>query len=152
MHERVVMRLCCTFVLILSIATPAIAQQQTKLIISDRAIAMGMAAHPPAPAMQSSRDSLKNGAIIGAVIGGVVMGAGGTWVCSMLREPGDPPCWKSVLPVAAIFAGIGAAAGAGIDALRNVGPSRRLPGGGRSHDRENDRLPRQPAAVDRLRQ
>ena len=127
------MRLCCTFVLILSIATPAIAQQDRpsghqairpseKLIISDRAIAMGMAAHPPAPAMQSSRDSLKNGAIIGAVIGGVAMGAAGTWVCSMLREPGDPPCWKSVLPVAAIFAGIGAAAGAGIDALASRRP------------------------------
>jgi hypothetical protein len=94
------------------------------LIISDRAIAMGMAAHAPSPPPQS-RDSLKNGAIIGAVIGGVAMGAAGTWVCSMLREPGDPPCWKSVLPVAAIFAGIGAAAGAGIDALANVGASRR---------------------------
>jgi len=146
------MRLCCTFVLILSIATPALAQQQSKLIISDRAIAMGMAAHSPAPAMQSSRDSLKNGAIIGAVIGGAAMGAGGMWVCGMLREPGDPPCWKSVLPVAAIFAGVGAAAGAGIDALANIGASRRLPGGGRSHDRENDRLPHQPAAVDQLRE
>ena len=101
--------------------------------------------------MQSSRDSLKNGAIIGAVIGGVAMGAAGTWVCSMLREPGDPPCWKSVLPVAAIFAGIGAAAGAGLDALANVGASRRLPEGGRSHGRENGRLPRQPGVVDRLR-
>jgi hypothetical protein len=126
------MRLCCTLVLILSIASPAMAQQDRpsghpaigpsgRLIISDRAIAMGMAAHPPSPtafpSAVQSRDSLKNGAIIGAVIGGVVMGAGGSWVCHMLREPGDPPCWKSVLPVAAIFAGIGAAAGAGIDAL-----------------------------------
>ena len=115
------MRLCCTLVLVFSVATPAIGQQQSttgesKLIISDRAIAMGMAAHPPAPAMQS-RDSIKNGAIIGAVIGGAAMGIGGAWVCHMLREPGDPPCWKSVVPVAAIFAGIGAAAGAGIDAL-----------------------------------
>jgi hypothetical protein len=122
------MRLCCTFVLIFSISiTSAFAQDglsggqavrpSGKLIISSRAIDAGMAAHPPAPAQPSSRDSLKNGAIIGAVIGGVAMGAAGTWVCSMLREPGDPPCWKSVLPVAAIFAGIGAAAGAGIDAL-----------------------------------
>lgn len=71
-------------------------------------------APPPQP---PGRDSLKNGAIIGAVITGSALAVMGSYVCIMLREPGDPPCWKSVLPVSAIAAGIGAAAGAGIDAL-----------------------------------
>jgi len=111
------MRICCMLVLILSFATPSLAQQRSKLIISDRAIAMGMAAHPPSPAMQSPRDSLKNGAIIGAVVGGVAMGGFVGWLCHMLKEPGDPSCWKSVGYAGALGAGIGAAGGAGIDAL-----------------------------------
>lgn len=116
------MRVCCIAVLIFSFATPALAQAEpdplprTNLIISDRAIAMGLEKRPPAPALQS-RDSIKNGAIIGAVIGGVALAAPGAWICHMLREPGDPPCWKGTVTVGAIGAGIGAAVGAGIDAM-----------------------------------
>ena len=73
--------------------------------------------HPPAPAQQPSRDSLKNGTIIGAVVGAIALAAPGAFICHMLREPGDPPCWKGVVTVGAIGAGVGAAAGAGIDAL-----------------------------------
>jgi hypothetical protein len=123
------MRLCCIVVLIAASATPVLGQETRagapppKLIISDRAIAMALADHPPAPAMQS-RDSLKNGAIIGAVIGGVAMGAFGAALCHALKEPGDPSCWRGVLTIGALGAGIGAAGGAGIDALisRGFGP------------------------------
>jgi hypothetical protein len=108
------MRLCCIVVLLVASSTPAVAQE--RLIISDRAIAMALEKHPPAPAIQS-RDSVKNGAILGAVIGAVALAAPGAWICHMLREPGDPPCWKGVLTVGAIGAGVGAAAGAGVDAL-----------------------------------
>jgi hypothetical protein len=116
------MRLCCIVVLLLGSSTsafaqaPATQQPHAKLIISDRAIAMALEKHPPAPPAQT-RDSNKNGAIIGAVIGAVALAAPGAWICQMLKEPGDPPCLKGVLTVGAIGAGVGAAAGAGVDAL-----------------------------------
>ena len=122
------------FVIAVAIATPAMAQRDerdSRLIISDRAIAMGMAMHPPPPAMQSSRDSIKNGTIIGAVIGAVAMGGFVGWLCKALQEPSDPSCWKSVAYAGALGAGAGAAAGAGIDAL-----AARRPDPGRAvHDR-----------------
>jgi hypothetical protein len=116
------MRLRCIVVLLVLSPAPALAQQTaaqrppSRLIISDRAIAMALEKHPPAITIQS-RDSVKNGAILGAVIGAVALAAPGAWICHMLREPGDPPCWKGVVTVGAIGAGIGAAAGAGVDAL-----------------------------------
>jgi hypothetical protein len=110
------------FVLSLSIAMPAFAQgnssspASSRLIISARAIEDGMAAHAPAQSRQS-RDSLKNGTIIGAVIGAVAMAGFVTWLCNELKEPGDPSCWKAV-PIGGLYgAGIGAAIGLGIDAL-----------------------------------
>jgi NhaP-type Na+/H+ or K+/H+ antiporter len=72
-----------------------------------------------AAAARQSRDSVANGALIGAVIGGVALGLFGGIVCTALREEGNPPCWRGVLVIGAIGAGIGAAAGAGIDALRS---------------------------------
>lgn len=107
--------------IVLISASSARAQQDSpsqppRLIISDRAIAVGMAMHPPAPPQQS-RDSLKNGAIIGGVVGGIAMGGFVGWLCHMLKEPGDPSCWKSVGYAGALGAAIGAAGGAGIDAL-----------------------------------
>ena len=119
--------MCCIVVLMIAAAPPALAQapepQPQKLIISDRAMAIGLEKAPPAA---QSRDSLKNGAIIGAVIGAVALAAPGAWICHMLREPGDPPCWKSVVTVGAIGAGIGVVAGAGVDAMLIRDP-RRLP-------------------------
>ena len=63
------------------------------------------------------RDSLKNGAIIGAVVGAIALGGFGSWICVMLAEEGDPPCLPDVLRIAAVGAGIGAAAGVGVDAM-----------------------------------
>jgi hypothetical protein len=65
------------------------------------------------------RDSLWNGAAIGAAIGGGATTAFVAFVCHALKEPGDPSCWGGVLAVGALGAGVGAAAGAGIDALRS---------------------------------
>jgi hypothetical protein len=114
------MRFCCIALLIFASSPPAYAQTpgtestRPRLIISASALAIGLEQIPPAV---RSRDSLKNGAIIGAVIGFVSLAAPGAWICEMLREPGNPPCWKGAITVGAIGAGIGAAAGAGIDAL-----------------------------------
>lgn len=112
----------CTFVVALAVmasATPGAAQQNAaatpKLIISDRAIAAGIAATPPAP--PPGDDSLKNGALIGAVIGGVALGGFVSWLCNMLQEPSDPSCVPASLLYAGVGAGLGAAGGAGIDAL-----------------------------------
>jgi hypothetical protein len=119
-----------TWLVVLTLVTapiPAAAQEipHRKLIISERAIAAGMAANPPAPAQvnRGQRDSLKNGTIIGAVIGAIAMGAGVGALCKALQEPTDPSCWGSGLVGAAMGAGIGALGGLGIDALMTRSPS-----------------------------
>jgi hypothetical protein len=70
-----------------------------------------------AVARQDDKDSLKNGAIIGAVALAAVAAVGLGTICHALHEPGDPPCWKGVLPWTVAGAGIGALAGAGVDAM-----------------------------------
>ena len=121
--------------IILAAAAPALAQDtilrekpkasllrlkpEASLIVSEDAIAGGLERLPPA---QSSRDSLKNGVIVGAVIGAVAMGAFAGWLCHELQEPGEPTCWRSV-PIGGLYgAAIGAGAGAGIDALMSRDP------------------------------
>lgn len=119
------MRMIGLLVVFLLIGSPAAAQQQRasvngsapkKLVISDAAIAAALSAERPS-VLQERRDSLKNGAIIGAVIGGAAMAIFSTFLCNALHEEGNPPCWRGVLTVSALAAGAGAAAGAGIDAL-----------------------------------
>ena len=116
----------CTVILLLclvSVPLPALAQQGTtaapaRLIISDRAISDGMKASRAlsAPARQRD-DSIKNGALIGAIVGGIALGGFVGWLCHMLQEPSDPSCVPPALLYTGVGAGIGAAAGAGIDAL-----------------------------------
>jgi hypothetical protein len=100
-------------------ASAALAQSAaspSRLIVSDAAIARGLAEHPPTP-VAHSRDSLKNGTIIGAVVGAAIFGGYVTFLCKALQEPSDPSCFKSSLLAIGIGAGGGAAAGAGVDAL-----------------------------------
>jgi hypothetical protein len=79
---------------------------------------------PTSPSMARTRflppgdDSLKNGAIIGGVIGGVALGGFVHFLCNALDDTGgDQPCWGSTLMWAGIGAAGGAALGAGVDAL-----------------------------------
>lgn len=104
------------------IHTPALAAQPDgetrhpgRLIISDRAVAGGLTVKQP-PAREH-RDSILNGTLIGAAIGGAVMGGFVTFLCNALQEPSDPSCLGSALMATGIGAGAGAAAGAGIDAM-----------------------------------
>jgi hypothetical protein len=119
------MRICTlvTVIAVMASSIPVAAQQSPagapKLIISDHAIAAGIAATPPAPA-QPGEDSLKNGALIGAVIGSIAFGGFVAWLCNELQEPSDPSCLGASLLYAGVGAGIGAAAGAGIDALASA--------------------------------
>ncbi len=87
----------------------------SRLIISETAVAEALAAEQPTP--RDDRDSLKNGTLIGAIIGGVALGGFVTFLCNALQEPSDPSCAPPSLLYTGIGAGIGAAAGAGIDAL-----------------------------------
>ena len=75
----------------------------------------GRAQQPP---RGGSRDSLKNGTIIGAIIGAVALGGFGAVVCKVQQEPGGPSCLTDTLRVAAIGAAIGAGAGLAVDAAR----------------------------------
>jgi hypothetical protein len=80
------------------------------------------------------RDSLKNGALAGALIAGIGTGAFIGWLCANISEEGDGPCWKPTLVWAGIGAGAGALLGAGIDALfqantRAYAPASRPPRG-----------------------
>jgi hypothetical protein len=90
--------------------------QPSKLIISDRAIAAGIAATPPAQVNQR-RDSVANGALIGAIVGAAIMGGYVTFLCNALQEPSDPSCLGSSLLAIGLGAGAGALGGAGVDAL-----------------------------------
>jgi hypothetical protein len=64
----------------------------------------------------SSRDTLKNGAIIGAVVGAVGLGAVGAFICNLYQEEGGASCLPDTLRGAAIGAAIGTGAGVAVDA------------------------------------
>ena len=113
---------------LLLIAVPAAAEPRPtdeprgKLIVSQRAVVDALERTPTAAASlaaqtQGQRDSLKNGAIVGAIVGAVAMGTGVGLLCKALQEPTDPSCWGSVGVGALYGAGIGVAAGVGLDAL-----------------------------------
>ena len=85
------------------------------LVISEKAVIDALSAEQPA--MRGNRDSVKNGALIGAIIGGIALGGFVGWLCNALQEPSDPSCLLPSLVNTGLGAGIGAAAGAGIDAL-----------------------------------
>jgi hypothetical protein len=128
------MRICSYLVSLCLLLSPLpVAAQQLetrndapRLIISDQAIADALATKEQ-PSSSSKRDSVKNGTIIGAVIGAAVMGGFVTFLCHALKEPGDPPCWKSSGLAIAIGAGAGALGGAGVDALLVRGQPRFFP-------------------------
>jgi hypothetical protein len=55
--------------------------------------------------------------VIGAIIGAAALGGFVGFLCNALQEPSDPSCVPGTLLYTGIGAGIGAAGGAGIDAL-----------------------------------
>jgi hypothetical protein len=106
--------------LFLLLPAPAFAQNATEpppRVGSLRESIRAAAASAQAPTTTGSRDSLVNGAVIGAVVGGVTLAVIGGVICTLLHEEGNPPCWRGTLAVGAVGAGIGAAAGVGIDAM-----------------------------------
>ena len=74
----------------------------------------------------SSRDTLKNGVLIGAVAGAVALGAFGAFFCNLYQE--GQSCWPDTLRLAAIGAAIGTGAGLAVDAalIRHAGVAVRV--------------------------
>lgn len=89
----------------------------------------------PQPASSSpQRDSLRNGVLIGAIVGGVtvaVLAGTGCAYSSLLDIEGEDSCGTAIAVGALIGAGLGAAIGAGIDVLIDRSPfSNPVVGGG----------------------
>lgn len=68
------------------------------------------------PAQRRSRDSLTNGAMTGAIIGAVGLGALGAFICQLHQEEGGASCLPDTLGVAAIGAALGTGVGVAVDA------------------------------------
>ena len=77
---------------------------------------------------RSSRDTLKNGAIIGTVVGAAGLGALTALICHLYQEEGGASCLRDTLRGAAIGAAIGIGAGVAVDAAftRHAGVTVRI--------------------------
>jgi hypothetical protein len=75
-----------------------------------------IANRPPRAQHGTSRDTLANGALIGAVAGAAGAAAFAALVCHVYQEEGAPSCWPDTLRGAAIGAAIGVGAGVTLDA------------------------------------
>jgi hypothetical protein len=75
--------------------------------------------HTPAQQRRASRDSLGNGAIVGALIGAAAFGAFGAVLCHSFQEEDGPSCVPDTFRFAAIGGAIGTGAGLAIDAARS---------------------------------
>ena len=97
---------------------PATVGPMLRLAVSDERVWVG--GTPPHRA--ASRDSLRNGALIGAVIGAAALGGLAATVCYVHRERGGPSCLPDSLRFAAIGGAIGLGAGIAIDVALNSSP------------------------------
>jgi hypothetical protein len=66
----------------------------------------------------SSRDSLKNGVILGAAIGAAAFGTLAAVLCRAYQEEGGPSCVPDTLRFAAIGGALGSGIGLAVDAVR----------------------------------
>ena len=82
----------------------------------------------PAQQARASRDTLKNGAIIGAVVGTAALAALGAFYCHLYQEENGPSCRSATLRAAAIGAAIGTGTGLVFDAAfdRHAGAAVRI--------------------------
>ena len=80
----------------------------------------------PPPQGTAARDSLRNGALIGAVIGAAALGAFAATLCHLHRERGGSSCVPDTIRFAAIEGAIGLGAGIAVDVARSSSPMVRL--------------------------
>jgi hypothetical protein len=70
-----------------------------------------------------ARDSLINGAVLGALLGAIALGTAAGVICKAQQEPTGPSCVPDLLRIAAMGAGAGAGVGVAIDAATTRGPT-----------------------------
>ena len=82
----------------------------------------------PAP-RASTRDSLKNGGIVGAIVGAVTFGAVAAVICNLYQEEGGPSCLGDTMRGVLVGAAIGTGVGVTVDAVlpRHNAASQRHP-------------------------
>ena len=102
---------------------PRLAEVERRSLFAKEMVGIPQLAQPT-----PSRYTLKNGAIIGAVVGAVSLGALGALICNLYQEEGGASCLPDTLRVAAIGAAIGGGAGLAVDAAlsRNAGVAVRI--------------------------
>lgn len=96
---------------------PVSAQQTTPTAPSLFFPADGIVASAQRAPRASTRDSLKNGGIVGAIVGAVTLGAVAAFICKVHQEEGGASCWPDSLRVAGIGAAIGTGVGVAVDAV-----------------------------------
>ena len=101
---------------------PAPAEQRLHRSLSGELVRVG----GPPPQRAASCDALRNGAVIGAVIGAAALGAFGATLCHQYRERGGASCVPDAIRFAAIGGAIGLGAGIAIDVARDSSPMVRL--------------------------
>lgn len=74
------------------------------------------------PQRGRTRDSLRNGTVIKAVVGAAALGGLAAVVCKAYQEPRGPSCLKDTLRLGAVGAAIGAGAGLVVDAALSRRP------------------------------
>ena len=102
--------------------SPTTAGQMLRLVVPGKSV---QPSGPP-PQRKASRDSLRNGAVIGAVIGAAALGATAATLCHVHRERGGASCMPDAIRFAATGAAIGVGAGVVIDVARSSSPMVRL--------------------------
>ena len=101
---------------------PAIVGPMLLLPVSSEGVRVG----GPPPQRAASRDSLRNGAVIGAAVGAAVLGGLAATICHVHRERGGPSCVPDSLRFAAIGGAIGLGAGIAIDVALSSSPMVRV--------------------------
>lgn len=102
---------------------PAPAERMSRRPFSDASL---RADGSPPVQRAASRDSVRNGAVIGALIGAAAFGTLAATLCHVYREPGGPSCVPDAIRFAAIGGAIGLGAGIAIDVARSPGPMVRV--------------------------
>ena len=115
----------------MTVLIPAESQAQARARAGPVARAVAETRWAPAPASpvadtQPQNDPARDGALKGAVIGGLAVFAAGMSLCRAVREEGDPACLPGALLLGARGAAAGAVIGGVVDASRQRRPGVRF--------------------------
>lgn len=96
---------------------PVSAQQTTPTASALFLPADGMVRSDQPAVRAATRDSLRNGGIVGAIVGALTLGAVGALICKLYQEEGGASCWPDTLRGALFGAAIGTGVGLAVDAV-----------------------------------